>query len=96
MELVKIIPAADPLKMYPSCTKSVGEAPKQYNVLTPKPSAKDEEEEFMEEATLVAEPEAIHSAEEGVEEEELVGMSEEGEEEEMEMEEESTDEEEEL
>jgi len=86
MELIKIIPAADSLKTYPFCIKTVGEAPKQYNDVKAKPSATDEEEEFLEEAALVAEPEPIHIAEEGVEEEELVGMNEEGEEEEGEME----------
>ena len=96
MELVKLIPAADPMKMYPSCVKTTGEAPKQYNVPVYKPSAL-EEEEMEEESHHVAEPSM--TGEEGVEDEELIGMNEEGEdeaqeEEEMEMEENADDEDE--
>ncbi len=98
MELFKIVPTVDPMKMYPSCVKSIGEAPKQYNLLAVKPSALDEEEEFLEMENTVAEPEVMNGNEEGVEDEELIGMNEEGEEEEgeMEMEEESSEDEEEL
>ncbi len=32
IELVKIIPQADPMRNYPVCVKSIGEAPKQYKV----------------------------------------------------------------
>lgn len=91
MELVKIIPQADPIKTYPSCVKSVGEAPKQYNIVTPKPSVLAEDGDMDLDDDLVAEPEAIHTTEEGVEDEELVGMGSEGEEdEELELEEEAT------
>jgi hypothetical protein len=88
MELIKLIPNPDPIKSYPSCIKSVGEAPKQYNIVTPKPSAilADEEEEIDD---IIA-PEAIHTAEEGVEDDELIGMNSEGEDEELELEEEAS------
>ena len=94
MELVKLIPAADPIKSYPSCVKFVGDAPKQFNVVLPKPSVLVDEIDTEED--LVAEPEAIHAVEEGVDDEELVGMNEEGEEEDgdAEMEEESAEDEE--
>lgn len=91
MELVKIIPNADPIKSYPFCVKSVGEAPKQYNVVTPKPSAILADEDDIEIDEMIApEAEAIHTVEEGVEDEELIGMNSEGEDEELELEEEST------
>ncbi len=90
MELVKLIPKADPVKNYPSCVKSIGEPPKQYNIVTPKPSAILADEEEMEDEIIAPEAEAIHTSEEGVEEEELIGMNSEGEDDEMELEEEAT------
>lgn len=92
IELVKIVPQADPLRNYPVCVKSVGEAPKQY-VTIPSPktiAAEDEEfdkllelEEDDTEADDQPEKEDIlGETEVGVEMEEIEGMSEEGEEEE--------------
>ena len=91
MELIKIVPTVDPIKSYPACVKSVGEAPKQFAVILPKPSAIVDVGELLEEENPVAEPEVIHASEEGVDDEELVGMNSEGEEdEELELEEESS------
>lgn len=87
MELIKIIPAVDPLKTYPACTKTVGEPPKQYVVLTPKPSAILAVDELIAEEDLTPEAEVIHANEEGVDDEELEGMNEEGEDEDLELEE---------
>ncbi len=90
MELIKIIPNADPIKPYPCCVKSVGEAPKQFNVIAAKPSILVDDDIDLDD-DIVAEPDAIHTAEEGVEDDELVGMNSEGEDDEdMEMEEESS------
>ena len=80
IELLKILPNAEDMKMYPVCIKSVGEAPKQYSLIS-KPVVADED--FDE--TLVEEEESIvadiaEETEEGVEMDEIEGMSEEGEE----------------
>lgn len=89
IELIKIIPQGDPARLYPVCIKSTGDAPKQYLVI---PSVKlsaieseefenlmatdeDETEDITEESDNLME-----EAEEGVELDEIEGMSEEGEE----------------
>lgn len=94
VELSKIIPAADEKRLYPVCVKSVGDAPKQYK---PAPVGKvklspedtlaslllaDEimDEEPEEEDDLVED--ILGDTEDGVEEDEIAGMGEEGEEEE--------------
>lgn len=91
IELVKIIPAADQARTYPSCVKSTGEAPKQF-LIVPSPKAvisgEDEFAKLLEGEVDDTEDEPAdtlmeESQEEGVEEEELSGMGEEGEEDEM-------------
>jgi hypothetical protein len=94
VELSKIIPAADEKRLYPVCVKSAGDAPKQYK---PAPVGKvklspedtlaslllaDEilDEEPEEEDDLVED--ILGDTEDGVEEDEIAGMGEEGEEEE--------------
>jgi len=94
VELSKIIPAADEKRLYPVCVKSSGDAPKQYK---PAPVGKvklspedtlaslllaDEimDEEPEEEDDLVED--ILGDTEDGVEEDEIAGMGEEGEEEE--------------
>ena len=94
VELSKIIPAADDKRLYPVCVKSAGDAPKQYK---PAPVGKvklspedtlaslllaDEimDEEPEEEDDLVED--ILGDTEDGVEEDEIAGMGEEGEEEE--------------
>jgi hypothetical protein len=101
IELIKIIPQADPQRNYPVCIKSTGDAPKQY-VVAPLPKAMaTEDEEF--EKLLNSEDEIdetdeqsesddiLGETEEGVEMDEIEGMSEEGEEEEREEGEEEMD-----
>lgn len=82
IELIKIVPSADMSKSYPVCVKTVGEAPKQYNVVS-KPVVVDEE---FDEPILEEEEEDVveeeNETEDGVEMDEIEGMSEEGEEEE--------------
>ncbi len=97
VELVKILPAADEMRNYPVCVKSVGEAPKQYLIIpTPKAAVSDEDDlESLLMSNLAAtaldgeeeadEPESdslLDETEDGVDSEEIEGMSEEGEEEE--------------
>jgi hypothetical protein len=94
VELSKIIPAADEKRLYPVCVKSAGDAPKQYK---PAPVGKvklspedtlaslllaDEiiDEEPEEDDDLVED--ILGDTEDGVEEDEIAGMGEEGEEEE--------------
>lgn len=77
IELSKIV-ADDPKANYPKCTRSVGAAPKQYKqVLVPPPV--DEEEEDDEEDKKRKEK-VVFTAEEGIDETEHLGDSEEGEE----------------
>lgn len=90
IELIKIIPQGDTMRDYPQCVKSVGDAPKQYLVISAaKLSAIDNDE--METLTGEVDAEAedtitdeednlLEEAEEGVELDEIQGMSEEGEE----------------
>ncbi|MBL7924550.1 MAG: hypothetical protein JNL88_10165 [Bacteroidia bacterium] len=90
--LMKIVPQADPMKNYPACVKSTGEAPKQYVQTSVPKIIAVEDEEFnnlmMEEETDdtedTAEDSILGDTEDGVEMEEIQGMSEEGEEEETE------------
>mgnify|MGYP001206235444 CR=1 FL=1 len=81
IELVKILPGAESSKMYPVCVKSIGEAPKQYNIIS-KPVVVDEEFDIVaEEEDITEEDDNITDTEDGVEMDEIEGMSEEGEEE---------------
>lgn len=92
IELMKILPQADPMKNYPVCVKVSGDAPKQYIVTAIPKTAIAEEDELA--ALLfsnddVDEPEddipsdnmMEETEEEGVEMDEIAGMGEEGEEE---------------
>jgi hypothetical protein len=83
IELIKILPSAEMTKLYPVCVKSVGEAPKQYNVVS-KPVVVDEEFDVAieEEAEEEEDDTIVGDTEDGVEMDEIEGMSEEGEEEE--------------
>jgi hypothetical protein len=79
VELLKILPNEQAVKMYPVCVKTVGEAPKQYNLVS-KPVVVDEEfDESMAEEEVAED--ITEEAEESVEMDEIEGMSEEGEEE---------------
>jgi hypothetical protein len=93
IELSKIIPAADEKRMYPVCVKSVGDAPKQYKAapvgkvkLSPEDTlaslllADEVIDDEPEEDDLV--DDIMGDTEDGVEEDEIVGMGEEGEEDE--------------
>ncbi|MEP7263829.1 MAG: hypothetical protein ABI772_05000 [Bacteroidota bacterium] len=82
IELIKILSTAEISKLYPVCNKSVGEPPKQYNIVA-KPVVVDEEfdgipaiEDAIEEEDLIED-----ETEDVVEMDEIEGMSEEGEEE---------------
>lgn len=101
IELVKIIPQADPMRNYPVCIKSIGDAPKQF-VVAPAPKAlAAEDEEFDKLLNADNEPDdsddqpesddILGETEEGVEMDEIEGMSEEGEEDEREEGEEEMD-----
>ena len=97
MELVKILPSADMTKSYPVCVKVNGESPKQYNVVA-RPVVVDEEFDALqvEEDLAPEEDVMVDETEDGVEMDEIAGMSEEGEEEvekDEEMEEEASGEE---
>ncbi|MFN8153255.1 MAG: hypothetical protein U0Y08_03070 [Bacteroidia bacterium] len=96
IELVKIIPQGDALRNYPVCVKSIGDAPKQY-VVVPAPKAiAAEDDEFGKLMDVLADDEEtdddsseekddiLGDTEDGVEMDEIQGMSEEGEEEESE------------
>lgn len=98
IELIKLLPSADERRNYPVCVKTHGEAPKQYNIIAaPKVAASPEDElaamlladglmmaeEEEEEDTLSIKDDLMEEAEDGVEMEEIEGMSEEGEEEEQ-------------
>jgi len=93
IELSKIIPTADEKRMYPVCVKSVGDAPKQYKPapvgkvkLSPEDTlaslllADEVIDDEPEEDDLV--DDIMGDTEDGVEEDEIVGMGEEGEEDE--------------
>ncbi len=91
IELIKIIPQGDASKNYPSCVKSVGDAPKQYLVIPSVKLSAVENEEFdsltasedeseEDESTSGEEDNLMDEASEGVEMDEIEGMSEEGEE----------------
>jgi hypothetical protein len=89
VELIKILPVAEMSKLYPVCVKAVGEPPKQYTTVT-KPVVVDEEfdELLAVEEEPVEEDDSVTSdVEDGVEMDEIEGMSEEGEEPESEEEE---------
>lgn len=83
IELIKILPAAEVSKLYPVCIKSVGEPPKQYNVVS-KPVVVDEEFDGMlaiDDQEEEEDDSVEDETESGVEMDEIEGMSEEGEEE---------------
>ncbi|CAN5617931.1 hypothetical protein BH11BAC2_BH11BAC2_18210 [soil metagenome] len=99
VELFKILPAADPMRNYPVCVRTGGEAPKQYKVIAVPKIVLSEEDELdkllsgsaIAEVTLELDPEEeldevdnlMAEAEEGVDEDEIKDMGEEGEEDEM-------------
>lgn len=89
IEMIKILPAAEMTKLYPVCVKTVGEPPKQYTIIS-KPVVVDEEfDDLPVEDDIVEEEDSINDdVEDGVEMDEIEGMSEEGEEEERSEEEE--------
>lgn len=103
IELVKIIPQGDATRTYPVCVKSIGDAPKQYLVIpAPKTiAAEDDEfgklmealsdEEDTEDDSAAETEDLMGDTEDGVEMDEIQGMSEEGEEEESEDGEEEMD-----
>ncbi len=89
IELIKIIPKGDETIHYPLCVKSIGEAPKQYVVVPNIKLSAIESEEFEklisplddDAEDIVEETDNLmEEAEEGVELDEIEGMSEEGEE----------------
>lgn len=98
IELMKIVPQAAPKTVYPVCVKVHGEAPKQVQPsITPKVVVA-EDDEFAKLMSAITGENALDGSvdeveeladdlmietEEGVDEEELTGMGEEGEEEEM-------------
>jgi hypothetical protein len=100
IELAKIIPSTDPGRNYPVCVKSTGEAPKQYvtiplskSALSPEDSLAsllmvgseiDDEED---DETDDIKDDLMEESEEGVEMDEIEGMSEEGEDDDSEKEE---------
>ena len=77
IELIKILPDADGNKLYPVCIKSVGEAPKQYKIIA-NPVIVDEEFESASDEVETEEEEEILGVEteDGVELDEIEGMSE--------------------
>lgn len=76
IELIKIL-ADDPKTNYPKCTRSVGAAPKQYKQKIAPPPVDEEEEDDEEDKKR---KEKVFAAEEGYDETENYGDSEEGEE----------------
>jgi hypothetical protein len=79
IELVKILPNVEIIKNYPVCVKSINDPPKQYNTIS-KPVVVDEEfEAIFEEETLSPEDDSL-ADDDGIDIDEIQGMSEEGEE----------------
>lgn len=76
IELVKIVPD-DPKANYPKTSRSVGAAPKQYKQVIAPPPVDEEEEDDEEDKKR---KEKVFTAEEGLDEAEHIGDSEEGEE----------------
>lgn len=100
IELAKIVPTPDAGRNYPVCVKSTGEAPKQYitipqakSALSPEDSLASllmvgsELEDEDEDDTDDLKDDLMEESEEGVEMDEIEGMSEEGEDDESEKEE---------
>ncbi len=76
VELIKILPDADGNKLYPVCVKSVGEAPKQYKIIATPVIVDEEFENVIDEVESEEEEILGVETEDGVELDEIEGMSE--------------------